>query len=83
MRVARPFQARVAGLKAPRYINIENALIRLRCIPMWGCDERGTYRRARAGRADRAAPRGGAGLPRDGLLTDARARDDDTVSGAS
>src|SRR6059058_4901076 len=25
MRVARPFQGRVAGLKAPRYINIENA----------------------------------------------------------
>jgi len=27
--VARPFQGRLAGLKAPRYINIENALIRL------------------------------------------------------
>jgi len=26
MRVARPFQGRVAGLKALRYINIENAL---------------------------------------------------------
>jgi hypothetical protein len=27
MRVARPVQGRVAGLKAPRYINIENALV--------------------------------------------------------
>jgi hypothetical protein len=26
MCVARPFQGRVAGLKAPRYINMENAL---------------------------------------------------------
>jgi len=27
MRIARPIQGRVAGLKAPRYINIENALV--------------------------------------------------------